>query len=249
MASAESQANFQTKRLNMWISGGTSYFNVLAWEQRCRAAIVEADFEGAECLCGLDLASKNDVAALVKVFRKGKKYAVFGRFWIPESAIEKGRPNYDFYRGWVHDGHMTTTPGDVIDFEFIEQELLETNKRFRPREVCYDPYQATEFSVRMRREGVPMVEYGQTVKNFSDPMKTLAALIVSGNIQHDGNPVMSWMIANTQAKPDVKENVFPRKARPENKIDGAVATIQALGRLLALSGTSAESVYGGMAVV
>ena len=29
---------------------------------------------------------------------------------------------------------------------------------------------------------------------------------------------------------DAKENVYPRKERPENKIDGAVALIMALGR-------------------
>ena len=29
---------------------------------------------------------------------------------------------------------------------------------------------------------------------------------------------------------DVKENVYPRKERPENKIDGAVALIMAIGR-------------------
>ena len=29
---------------------------------------------------------------------------------------------------------------------------------------------------------------------------------------------------------DAKENVYPRKERPENKIDGAVALIMAIGR-------------------
>ena len=41
---------------------------------------------------------------------------------------------------------------------------------------------------------------------------------------------MTWMISNTVAKADAKDNVYPRKERDENKIDGVVALIMALGR-------------------
>ena len=39
-------------------------------------------------------------------------------------------------------------------------------------------------------------------------------------------------IGNTIAKKDAKENVYPRKAREENKIDGTVALIMAVGRAM-----------------
>jgi phage terminase large subunit-like protein len=51
-----------------------------------------------------------------------------------------------------------------------------------------------------------------------------------GKIVHDGNPVLSWMIGNVVGHYDAKENVYPRKERPENKIDGPVALIMAIGR-------------------
>jgi hypothetical protein len=37
---------------------------------------------------------------------------------------------------------------------------------------------------------------------------------------HDGNPVLAWMIGNVVGHYDAKENVYPHKERPENKIDG-----------------------------
>ena len=43
---------------------------------------------------------------------------------------------------------------------------------------------------------------------------------------------MTWMMSNVTAKVDAKENVFPRKERPENKIDGIVALIMALSRAI-----------------
>jgi len=97
-------------------------------------------------------------------------------------------------------------------------------------EVPYDPYQATELATRMMKEGLPMIEVGATVRNFSEPMKSLDALILSGGIYHNGDPMLDWMIGNVYGQKDAKDNVYPRKARNENKIDGAVALIMALGR-------------------
>jgi phage terminase large subunit-like protein len=43
---------------------------------------------------------------------------------------------------------------------------------------------------------------------------------------------MNWMMSNVVAFTDAKENIFPRKEQPQNKIDGPVAAIMALGEWL-----------------
>jgi phage terminase large subunit-like protein len=161
--------------------------------------------------------------------RDGKRY-VFCKYYVPESAIERGNPNYDYYAGWVNAGRIATTPGNVIDFEFIEADLLDDRNNLQVLEVPFDPFQATELSTRMLKEGVPMIEVGATVRNFSEPMKSLDGMILQGTIKHDGDPVLGWMIGNVYAKRDAKDNVYPRKVRNENKIDGAVALLMALNR-------------------
>ena len=40
-------------------------------------------------------------------------------------------------------------------------------------------------------------------------------------------PVLAWTIGNVTAQMDRNDNVFPRKERPNNKIDPAVALIMA----------------------
>lgn len=79
-----------------------------------------------------------------------------------------------------------------------------------------------------------MVEMRPTVLNLSEPMKQLEALVLQGpnKFQHDGSPVMTWMISNVVCHRDAKDNIYPRKERPENKIDGAVALIMALARAM-----------------
>lgn len=52
---------------------------------------------------------------------------------------------------------------------------------------------------------------------------------------------MSWMAANVVAKSDAKDNIFPRKELPDNKIDGIVALLMAIGR--AMLGEQAEPEY------
>ena len=49
----------------------------------------------------------------------------------------------------------------------------------------------------------------------------------------DGDdPVLGWMASNVVAHLDAKDNIYPRKERPENKIDGIVALIMAISRAI-----------------
>ena len=134
------------------------------------------------------------------------------------------------YPGWMGSGRLTVTPGNVIDFSWIEADLMEFVSRHAVQAVAFDPFQATQLSTRMMSEGLPMIEVRPTVLNFSEPMKTLEALVLQGKLIHDGDPVLGWMASNVVAHLDAKDNIYPRKERPENKIDGIVALIMALSR-------------------
>lgn len=81
----------------------------------------------------------------------------------------------------------------------------------------------------LKKDGMPAEEYRQTVANMSEATKTLDALMREGRIHHPGNAVLNWMIGNVVGHYDAKENVYPRKEMPQNKIDGAIAVIMALG--------------------
>lgn len=243
MKNPASASSFKTKRLNIRVGAGEAFFNMLAWRDLCcDPALSIEDFEGKPCIIGLDLASKHDIAAKIYLFRTGGKYAVFGRFYYPEDRIDKDNPNYKIYRGWADSDRLVLTPGNVLDFEYIEEDLLEDRKLFKVLEVAYDPDQATELSTRMQKEKLTMVEVPQRWRQLSEPMKLMASLIDEGKLRHDGDPVLTWMVGNVFAKTNIKEDVYPRKVRPENKIDGAVAAMFALNRSIVMVGPQ-QSVY------
>ena len=56
--------------------------------------------------------------------------------------------------------------------------------------------------------------------------------MLQGKLIHDGDPVLGWMASNVVAHLDAKDNIYPRKERPENKIDGIVALIMAISRAI-----------------
>lgn len=222
--------NFKTKHLDVWCSAASSWMDMPAWNL-CRRSIALSDFEGFDCYMGLDLGAKNDLTAKVLVFpveENGRlNYYVFGTYYAPRAALLKsGNSQYD---GWETLGYLKVTEGAVTDFNQIEADILEDCSRFRVKSVAYDPWQATQLAARLSDNDVPMVEYRNTVQNMSDPMKWLEALVQDKRLIHEGDPALTWMMGNVVAKRDFKDNVFPRKEVYENKIDGAVALIMALG--------------------
>ena len=225
--------NFKTKHLNEWVSADTAWMDMRSWDASANPDLELDQFLGQPCWIGLDLASKTDIAALVMVFQHPDTpdaYAVFGKYYLPEDTVHAAGNSQ--YEGWARDGRLSVTPGNVIDFSWIEADLQDIASRFSVEAVAFDPFQATQLSTRMLAEGLPMIEVRPTVLNFSEPMKTLEALVLQKKLVHDGDPVLAWMASNVVAHLDIKDNIYPRKERPENKIDGIVALIMALSRAI-----------------
>jgi phage terminase large subunit-like protein len=257
------QNNFKTKHLNLWVNADVQWMEMRAWDRCFDQEMRLEDFKTDPMFDGLDLATKTDIASKARIFIRhqpryvaGKceahekageykctvcypdagdtepHYYLFMKHYLPEAAIFDGRNSQ--YEGWQLEGWLTQTPGDVTDFNQIEAEIIEDLETFSLRECAYDPFQAAQMAQTLQDEhGVLMVEMRATVQNFSQPMKELEALTLSARVHHNGDPVMRWMVSNTVCHRDAKDNVYPRKEQPQNKIDGVVAAIMALARALA----------------
>lgn len=260
---ASAQNNFKTKHLNVWCNADVAAFDPAAWARCYDKAMKLSDFQGEDCVLGNDLATKTDIAARVKLFWKWfPKYVpkacsshtfpgtlscatcypetgelephfyLFQDLYLPEAALHDGRNSQ--YEGWALEGWLQETPGDVLDFGVLKEDTIKDRDDFRVVEWSYDPWQSAQMAQELDQQGLTVVEVRMTVVNFSAPMKEFDALIRQARIHHDGSPAMAWMISNVVAHLDAKENWFPRKQSPENKIDGPVAAIQALGRAMLL---------------
>ena len=229
------QNSFLTKHLDIWVSADVSWMDMRIWEKCGDPTLDLADFEGEKCWIGLDLASKSDIAALMRVFRREIDGEVhwycFGTYFLPQSAIDESRNSQ--YAGWEVEGRLIVTPGNALDFSCVQDMIMDDSSRFEVTDIGYDPWQAQHLAQKLMADGARVTEFRNNTANFSFPMKEIEALARTGRLHHDGDPVLSWMISNVVCHLDNKDNVYPRKERPENKIDGVVALITALGRALA----------------
>lgn len=244
---ASRQNIVRCKHLNQWMHADTAWMDMLAWRKCADSTLSMDEFNGRPCWMSLDLASKIDLAALCLLFKETndlgqENYVAFVKHYLPEEQAES--EDRAHYAGWAKEGWITLTPGNVIDFSYIKDDMRDFAGRFQVLEVPFDPFQATQLSTEMLDEGFPMVEVGATVKNFSEPMKEFEKLVVSGRFRFNGDPVLTWMASNVVGHVDKKDNIYPNKERGENKIDGVVAIIMAMSRAMIDSGLSVYNERG-----
>ena len=122
-------------------------------------------------------------------------------------------------------------------------QAWEDLRRFRVREIAFDPWNATAVSNRLGEEGAVMVEFRQGFVSMNPAMKTLEVAIAQRRVNHGGNPVLAWMADNLVATSDPAGNLKPDKGKSSEKIDGVVALLMALQRAAVASGDGGESVY------
>jgi phage terminase large subunit-like protein len=222
--------NFLTKHLNVWVSADSQWMNMIAWE-KCARTLNLDDFDGERCWIGMDLAEKKDFAALVLVFQRGDRFVFFPRLYLNEDAIEQSGNAH--LQGWARAGHVVVTDGNVTDFDVIAHDLRSYCNRFDVQEIPFDPAMSRYFATKLVEEGLPLVEVRQAPMFFTQPLIMVENLVLEQKLEFDGNPVFTWMISNVEVSVSKFSGLkHPTKSREENKIDGPVAMLMALGRAM-----------------
>ncbi len=247
LANARRQAVFQVKHLNRWVGSRAAFFNMENW-RRCADTALSLDaYKGKRCYIGLDLASKQDLAAVGVVFPSvNGTHAIFARYYAPADALRG--PNGGRYRAWAAEKRLILTDGAMIDHDRIGADIREMMRRFDVAKLAFDPWNATALITRLMNDGAPALEFRQSTKNFSEGMKMLAAAIDDRKIVHEGDAALAWQFSNVTAKPDAADNVYPRKENSESKIDGAIAVLMAYSVAIAENGADNAPMVFSIAV-
>jgi len=205
------------------------------WD-RTAGLVDEGDLAGARCFGGLDLASSKDLAALVLVFpdEANEIVDVVCRFWTPaDTLLARAHSDQADYEAWVKAGFLTATPGETIDYDSIEAELLALAGRgigrFDVESVGYDPWGSKQLRTHLEDAGVPIWEVRQGFASLSPPMKETERLAIERRLRHGGHPVLRFCILNTVAAMDPAGNVKPDRKRSRSRIDGTAALVMAVG--------------------
>ncbi|WP_160037308.1 terminase large subunit [Paenibacillus sp. USDA918EY] len=232
-----------TKRVNQWQKDSENkYMSTNHMNKWKSLAMPREDFfelvKGYQTWSGLDLSKTTDLTAVGYVFRLPEgRFAVTAHGFMPsERAKQHEHSDRVPYRHWAKEGWCTLTPGEVVDYSFIQSymEKMEQDHQWFVQEICYDPYNATHFTQQLEQQGYERVEIRQGVQTLSEPTKFFRELVLKGLVVHDGSPLLTWCLSNAVEIIDNNGNIKLSKKHKDDsqRIDLIAAVINALVRAM-----------------
>lgn len=224
------EVSVRTKNLNQWLSTSSVWIPDIHIINSTQKLDIK-DFSGLCCYCGVDLSAVSDLTAVSYLIDTDDKYYFFNKYFLPESALSDNS-NSELYKKWQRMGLLNITPGNVTDYDFIKNDILKTNNIVYVDSIFYDSWNATQFAISATEAGLNMQPFSQAIGNFNRPTKEFERLLLSNKIVIDDSEITRYCLKNVVIKTDHNDNSKPTKVIRQNKIDGAIAMLQALGGML-----------------
>jgi phage terminase large subunit-like protein len=237
-----SEMAFRQFRLNQWQNSTVRWMQMHLWD-RC-AGVVHRDaaatlsaFEGRECWFGLDLAARQDLAAVCYLFPSSDGVDLVWRFWAPESAVERlDQLNSNRFSGeFAQDGWLTITEGDVLDFERVYADIESDARRFVILGGDADKWSSDPViqEIESRTYVQQVFAYTNDFSHMSDGMHRIFELVTEGKFRHHGNPLARFCFDACEARvakynPDLIRPDKPNRSTAAKRIDGVPAAIMAV---------------------
>lgn len=192
--------------------------------------------EGRFCTGGVDLSQTRDLTALVWLFAPEDHddpdaiWTAVPRFYVPEAnvrdRVKRDRVPYD---KWIAAGALKATPGNVVDYSWIYQDIKDDAERFQVGKIGVDPWNGMQFMLSLMDEGFDAVRFRQGFASMNEPSKKLEKVVIGGKLEHGAHPVLRWCATNVAVETDPAGNIKPSKVKSSERIDGVVGLVEAVG--------------------
>lgn len=192
------------------------------------------EMNGQRIWGGLDLASVSDLCALVLVTEGGD---VHPTFWLPAEGLEeKARNDRTPWDLWRDQGHLMTTPGRAIEYEYIAAHLRDLFDSQNIVSIAFDRYNMRFLKPWLEAAGfdedelAKFVEFGQGFVSQSPAIRELESKLLSSKLKHGNQPVLE-MCAKNAVCVDGPTNGTRKFAKTKStaRIDGMVSLAMAIG--------------------
>lgn len=241
--------NFKTKNLNIWVDELSEWIYNEDWMKNKVDSIPMEKFEKFGSFGGLDLSKTIDLSAYVLVSEPDENQDRYLKCWFfcpKDTIVKRSKEDRVPYQYWADNGWLIATDGNVIDYNVIQDVIRKTYHKHNVIRLEFDPYNATKLTQDLEAEGYNVSEFSQAIGTISAPTKEFEKLVLSGKLKHDGNPVLAWMLASCVIYYDANDNMKVHKGRSGangRRVDGIIATINALGGSMSAPEESNESYY------
>lgn len=225
-------ATFRQLIANQRYSSESVFMSRDAWFA-CKTDYDISELHGCKAYGGLDLSGgRNDLCSLqlIVVGHDDTLYNV-SYFWAAnEGLYERAERDGAPYGEWKKLGYLNTTPTVTTDWNYMTRALLDIAQLFDLEMIYYDRWKFYEIERELDELGeyLPVTPYGQGFKDMSPAVNTLENYIYERKFWHDGNPLLTWNIANSVIVIDPAGLKKLDKRKSHGRIDGCVALAMAV---------------------
>ena len=243
---------FKNKHLNIWTSSQTAWLKSETWK-KCDKKFNIEEMAGSPCYAGIDLSTTQDASAYGLCFPWEDRYRLIVKIFLPEYNLEERiKLEKVPWQQWVDNGHVILTPGNTIDYDFIQAEVMRDWETYDLREVAYDPHNAAQFIINLNKEGLEdnLSVFPQSWQYMNTATKDFEIKVRNEQLEVYPNDCLDWMIECTEVRTDSNGNyrpVKPDKRKARKHIDGVIASLLAVGT--AIKDTMTDSVYENRGVI
>ena len=134
------------------------------------------------------------------------------------------------YASWIAGGHITATPGNCIDYAFVEARIIELSKVLDVIEIQADPYNASGLLEKLIKAGLAVTTVRQGW-SLAQATKEAERMILARELAHPANPALNFQISCAAVKQDEHDNQWVVKNRSTGRVDAVVAMVMSLNAL------------------
>ena len=204
-----SETHFRRARLCQFVGGNEHPFiDRDTWNGLSTGLAVS---DGAEVVLGVDASLKDDSTAIV-------------------IGTVAAKPHFDTLAVWEKPRDDDGWQVPILD---VEQAIRDAARRYKVREVAFDPAYFTRSAHVLEAEGLPMVAYAQSPVRQTAATNDLHSSAMAGLFTHSGDPDLTRHVLNATVKESDKGIRIAKhgnRSRSAPKIDLATALMMAHSR-------------------
>lgn len=220
--------------LNQRVDRTTPFVSKTIWQANGGGV---SDWGDASVYAGLDLSAVHDLTAFVPIAWIDDAWEVKPTFWLPgEGLLEKSRTDRVPYDVWARDGHLQTTPGRSIQYEFVAEWLFGFYLEHPKLKIAFDRWGMRHLKPWLLKAGFTeeqieevFAEFGQGFASMSPALRELESALLEEKVRHANHPVLTMCAANAVVTSDPAGNRKLNKAKAAGRIDGMVSLAMAMG--------------------
>ena len=234
------EVGIRTKTFNQWCTANTVWIKP-EYVVNCMRDLSLDDYVGYTGVIGVDLGAVNDLTAVSLMIPLSDGTKVFFNWsFLPEETY-KNHENKELYDKFIKEGSLILTAGNVTDFDYVAQKIVEINEKIPITAIYYDRFNATQWAITMTDLGYNMQPFSQAIGNYNNCTKEFQRLVLTNELVIDKQSNFLWQMSCVELKVDFQGNAKPSKGTwRTKKIDNVIAATTALGGWLKEGGCSAD---------